>query len=135
MKLQTLKPHVQMLKATTSTAPTVEINPSSWRTDKATSSQRGYGYKWQQARAAYLLKHPLCVMCLSAANVHEQALESVILACTAKGIAIPWANTVDHKVAHRGDMKVFWDSTQWQSLCGPCHSSHAQRRDNATRGW
>ena len=39
------------------------LNPDSWRSTKQTSAQRGYGYKWQQAREGWLLKHPLCVMC------------------------------------------------------------------------
>nr|GFA33334.1 hypothetical protein [Tanacetum cinerariifolium] len=37
--------------------------PGSWRTDKATSGQRGYTYAWQKASKAFLLEHPLCAMC------------------------------------------------------------------------
>lgn len=32
-------------------------------TRQLTAAQRGYGSRWQAARAAYLVKHPLCVMC------------------------------------------------------------------------
>lgn len=86
------------------------MKADSWRNDKQTSTERGYGYKWQQARAAYLMKHPLCVYCDRDGRVTA-------------------ATVVDHSVPHRGDMAVFWDSSLWQSLCGPCHSSEAQKRD------
>ena len=57
---------------------------------RGSSAERGYGYKWQQARAGYLRKHPLCVECQS------------------RGRTVA-ATVVDHKVPHRGDMTVFWD--------------------------
>ena len=129
MKLQTLKSRVQMLQAPAKVA--VEVNPSSWRTSDQTAAQRGYGHAWRKAREGYLKKHPFCVMCLATAGIEAQTLEDVIIACTAKRIDTPWANTVDHKIAHRGDMTIFWDKTQWQSLCSTCHNSHAQRRDKA----
>ncbi|WP_435645121.1 HNH endonuclease [Butyricicoccus porcorum] len=31
------------------------------------------------------------------------------------------ATVVDHIVPHRGDPKLFWDQTNWQSLCKQCH--------------
>lgn len=129
MKLQTLKPSVQMLNTPTRIA--AEVNPSSWRTSDQTSAQRGYGYKWQQARAGFLLKHPHCVMCLAAMGVTASEPAAQALACYDIGKLPPIATVVDHKVAHRGDMKVFWDKAGWQSLCKPCHDSHAQRRDRA----
>ena len=30
---------------------------------RLTAHQRGYDTRWARARAAYLVKHPLCVMC------------------------------------------------------------------------
>ncbi len=39
------------------------------------------------------------------------------------------ANVVDHKTPHRGDMKVFWDKTNWQPLCTGCHSGRKQRAE------
>lgn len=131
MKLQTLKPRVQMAGTKVSAAPV--IASGSWRASKQTSTQRGYGYKWQQARIGYLVKHPFCVMCLAAAGVREQGIEAITLACLGKGMALPWATVVDHSVPHRGDMALFWDSSKWQALCKPCHDSHAQRRDKALR--
>jgi len=110
-----------------------EVNPSSWRTSDQNSTQRGYGYKWQQARAGFLLKHPHCVMCLAAMGVPQGLSDAESVACYDKGLLPPIATVVDHKVAHRGDMKLFWQTSNWQSLCKPCHDSHAQRRDRAAR--
>lgn len=107
MKLKTLKPRLQAMPKPA----LAEVNPNSWREGK-NSTQRGYSYKWQQAREGYLSKHPLCAMCAAEGRVKL-------------------ATVVDHKVAHRGDMTIFWDSDGWQALCKACHDSHAQRRDNA----
>lgn len=79
------------------------LNPDAWR-EGLTTAQRGYGGRWQRARLAYLAKHPLCRMCEAQGKVTA-------------------ANVVDHITPHRGDMKTFWDSSQWQPLCGPCHSA------------
>jgi len=126
VKLSTLKPRIQTISSTLS-----EVQSDSWRADKRTSAQRGYSYKWQQARAAYLLKHPLCVMCTANAGIEATEYMAIAEECMRRGIPLPTAATVvDHSVAHRGDMKVFWDSSLWQSLCSHHHSADAQRRDN-----
>ena len=52
---------------------------SSWRDGKQTSAQRGYGYKWQQKRKAFLMR-PENVLCVF---------------CTAKGL-VTEATVVDH---------------------------------------
>ena len=81
------------------------MQPGSWRAGNQSSTARGYGYKWQQARKGWLAKHPLCVVCDAQGRVTA-------------------ATDVDHIVPHRGDMRLFWDSTtNWQSLCGPCHKA------------
>ncbi|HEJ1634707.1 TPA: HNH endonuclease [Pseudomonas aeruginosa] len=82
------------------------VNPDSWRSGK-NSTQRGYGYRWQQARARFLAKHPLCRSCSEAGDVVE-------------------ATEVDHIIAHRGDQALFWDESNWQPLCKPCHSAKTQ---------
>lgn len=86
------------------------INPDSWRTDKRTSGQRGYNYEWQQARLAFLNENPLCSYC--------DRMGRVTAACI-----------VDHKIPHRGDMVLFWDRTNWQSLCKPCHDVVKKREE------
>ncbi|MCG2586507.1 HNH endonuclease signature motif containing protein [Massilia sp. TS11] len=126
MALKTLGPRVGALPIRVKS-----VAPGSWRQPDASSAQRGYGYKWQQARAAYLKAHPLCVFCLRDAGVTATELPDQIAQCVEKRIAPPMASVVDHKVAHRGDMKLFWDRDNWQSLCPSCHSSVKQRMEKS----
>ena len=76
---------------------------------RGTSTQRGYGYKWQQARKGWLNKHPFCVECMM------QGRNNVL------------ATDVDHIIPHRGDQSLFWDRNNWQSLCHPHHSAKTGR--------
>lgn len=62
-----------------------------------------YNYRWQRVRDHWLKYHPLCVHCMD------------------KGI-LKAANEVDHVIPHKGDMKLFWDNSNYQSLCKSCHS-------------
>ena len=32
------------------------------------------------------------------------------------------ATVVDHIIPHRGNMELFWDRDNWDSLCAPCHN-------------
>jgi len=41
------------------------------------------------------------------------------------------ARIVDHIRPHRGDLGLFWDSNNWQSLCWTCHSSTKQRSEKS----
>ncbi|QEL11324.1 HNH endonuclease [Kushneria phosphatilytica] len=81
-----------------------------WRSDK-TTAQRGYGSKWQRARAQYLANNPLCVIC------ERQG-------------AVTAATVVDHIKPHRGDSKLFWRRSNWQALCKTCHDSVKQRHEH-----
>ena len=124
-KLRNLKPRV-----TAATARVTTMTPGAWRSDKTSSTARGYGYKWQQARAAYLVKHPFCVYCLREAGIPQSDDAVVVgMACMSKGIGLPMATVVDHSVPHRGDMVIFWDSSKWQSLCTRHHSRDKQREE------
>lgn len=71
---------------------------------RGTSSSRGYNARWRKARETYLKREPLCVC------------------CTANGVPHP-ANTVDHTEPHKGDTNKFWDTDNWQALCGWCHNN------------
>lgn len=72
---------------------------------RGTSTERGYGYKWQKARARFLQANPLCVKCQSQGRVKA-------------------ASDVDHIMPHRGDMTLFWQPSNWQALC---HSHHSEK--------
>lgn len=66
--------------------------------ERPTAYERGYDRRWQDARELYLRQHPLCVMCLAEGRTTA-------------------ARVVDHVVPHRGNQRLFWDETNWQSLC------------------
>ena len=106
-KLATLKPKLQVLDIRR--VPTMAAG--SWRTEGMTSTQRGYGYKWQKAREQHLREHPLCVMCQAEGQVTV-------------------ATVVDHIEPHRGDMSLFWQRSNWQSLCSTHHSKDKQREES-----
>ena len=72
------------------------------------AESRGYGSRWRKVRKMYLNQHPLCVMCLKEGKYVK-------------------ATDVDHIIAHRGNPELFWDQSNWQSLC---HSHHS-RKTNA----
>ena len=130
VKLQTLKPRLQM--ASTSRLPMIQ--PGSWRSDKTSSTQRGYSYKWQQARAGYLARHPFCAYCRRDAGIDADDLAGVVTECTAKGIAPPtYATVVDHKTPHNGNQELFWDRSNWQPLCKPHHDGEKQREEARQR--
>jgi len=83
---------------------------ASWDARRGTAHQRGYDSKWQKARRGYLAKHPLCVRCLD----EDRVVPSTV---------------VDHVQPHRGDKGLFWDSGNWQSLCGSCHDAKTAGED------
>lgn len=110
MKLQQLKPRLQAQKKPTAATKTTS---TSWRDGKS-STQRGYGYKWQKYRANFLHSNPLCVFCMRL---------GVITAAT----------VVDHKVPHKGDQNLFWNSLNHQALCKKCHDSTKQKIENSQK--
>lgn len=112
------------------------MQPDSWRTNRLSSTKRGYGYAWQKARAGYLRSHPLCVYCLrdpAYAAIRGMVPSTAILRCAELGLASPVASVVDHIEPHRGDQALFWDKANWQSLCSTHHSADKQREEAAHR--
>jgi 5-methylcytosine-specific restriction endonuclease McrA len=84
---------------------------ASWRGSTKSSRERGYTWKWEKARKRFLQAHPLCCYCEREGRVTA-------------------ATVVDHKIPHRGDMKIFWDESGWQALCVAHHSGAKQREEN-----
>lgn len=67
--------------------------------DRDTKEQRSV-YKspeWVKARTNWIKNEPTCRICGDRGH------------------------TVDHIKPHRGDMTLFWDTTNWQTLCFKCH--------------
>jgi 5-methylcytosine-specific restriction protein A len=48
--------------------------------------------------------------------------------CSDDGLLVA-AQVVDHKVPHRGDTVLFWEHTNWQSLCKRCHDMKTATED------
>ena len=59
--------------------------------------------RWQQLRAAQLMLSPFCAECAKAGTRTR-------------------ASDVDHIIDHKGDVRLFFDADNLQSLCHPCHS-------------
>ena len=82
--------------------------------ERGTAAQRGYDARWQKARAWYLRRNPLCVECQK------------------EGRLMP-ATVVDHIKPHKGNYYLFWDASNWQSLCKACHDRKTAKEDGRFR--
>ena len=89
----------------------------SWRVDKRKTAERGYGWRWQKARATFLSR-PENVLCRM---------------CQAEGLAVV-ATVVDHVIPHRGNQDLFWDTNNWQPLCKKHHDGTKQSIDKGGHG-
>lgn len=65
---------------------------------------------WQRMRQYHLSQEPLCRFC-------------------AKQGRVTAATVVDHIKPHRGDRRLFFDQSNFQSLCAPCHDSVKQAEE------
>ena len=77
---------------------------------RGTRTERGYNNRWLRAREAWLNVHPLCECCKAEGRVTSGVV-------------------VDHIIPHKGDMILFWDRTNWQTLCIPCHNTKTAREN------
>lgn len=73
-------------------------------------SKRGYTREWDRCSKAYLQSNPLCVHCMRT------------------GVRTA-ATITDHITPHKGDMSLFWDESNWQSLCKRCHDVKTASED------
>jgi 5-methylcytosine-specific restriction protein A len=85
---------------------------------RGSAAKRGYGRAWQKASKAFLRAHPLC-----------QCSE-----CDDGRKRVTAATVVDHNIPHRGDMRLFWDSSNWQSMSKPCHDAKTAIEDGGFVG-
>ena len=124
-KLQTLRSRLQSAPSRLAT-----MSGSGWRSGKESSTARGYNYKWQQARAAFLRENPWCHRCLVEAGIVTINAIEALAECQRLHVPPPPAHLVDHKTPHRGDMRLFWDRDNWEPMCNRHHSSDKQREEN-----
>ncbi|RCS25946.1 HNH endonuclease [Phyllobacterium salinisoli] len=78
---------------------------------RPTARQRGYTAEWERESKAFLAANPACRRC-----------------------GVP-AALVDHIQPHKGNQRLFWNRSNWQPLCRPCHSGakQAQERREETK--
>lgn len=86
--------------------------PARPATPRASARERGYDWRWQKARAAFLAAHPLCAEC-----EREGRLTA--------------ATVVDHVVPHKGDQELFWRESNWAPMCAACHDRKTATHDGA----
>lgn len=74
---------------------------------RRSSADRGYNHQWRSFRAAYLSANPLCVHCDRKA-----------------------ATQIDHiKPVESKDDPLFYEESNLQALCAPCHSRKTVTQD------
>jgi 5-methylcytosine-specific restriction protein A len=79
---------------------------------RGSAASRGYDRRWDRSAKAFLRRQPLCA-------AHREL-----------GRLVP-ATLVDHIVPHQGDQTLFWDTSNWQPLCAPCHAEKTYRDEAA----
>jgi len=94
--------------------PTIQSRAREDYRRRGTRQEQGYTNDWLRAAADFRAEHPLCAMCLR------------------RGRITP-CQCVDHKIPHRGDPVLFWDRSNWQALCNPCHNGPKRREEEAAR--
>lgn len=73
---------------------------------------RAPGYdtvRWRKERVSYLKEYPLCVECMK----EDKVSAAVILDHRVNIASVPIADREEK----------FWDKSNWQGLCKPCHNS------------
>jgi 5-methylcytosine-specific restriction endonuclease McrA len=80
------------------------------RDDRPSAARRGYSQKWREAAKTFLAR-----------------AENFGCACGCGR----HADMVDHKIAHKGDMKLFWDRSNWQPMNKVCNSRKAVLTEGA----
>ena len=89
---------VRMPKRSCDYDPKVKYAPG-----KAREYQKLYNYRWHKYSKLRLTKYPLCANCLD------------------NGIT-KTATCTDHIIPHKGNIKLFRDKKNHQSLCKTCHN-------------
>ena len=89
------------------------------RDERPSAARRLYGERWRRRSKAWL-QEPGNQFCVGyPKGVHGERLVA--------------AETPDHVKAHKGDVVLFWDESNWQPLCLRCNSRKAVREEGA--GW
>lgn len=83
------------------TCPCRKAKQAQYDRDRGSAAERGYDSKWRRESAAFLAL---------------PGNEFCACGCGRR------ANMVDHIVAHKGDMRLFWRRSNWQPFHTSCNS-------------
>lgn len=75
--------------------------------DQLSERQWIHSTRWRKASNKHKAEHPLCVECEKRGKVTPTYL-------------------TDHIIPHNGNYDLFWDQSNWQSLCNACHEMKHQ---------
>lgn len=82
--------------------------------------------QWRKARLAHLSLEPICRYCRQAGQINDGSR-------SLDGRAQPDPRrrflVVDHIIPHRGNLTLFWDVANWQTLCPDHHDTVKQREE------
>lgn len=102
--------------------------PEAKRDARASAADRGYGYAWQKARAAFLAlpENQFCERCkargiLNAGHLRMDGSPQT----NRKRIHL----VVNHRFPHKGDKKLFWDRKNWEVSCPDDHDIRIQQEE------
>lgn len=98
------------------------------RYGRGSAHQRGYDSRWRKARITYLMQNPLCRMCedskrLTPATVVDHIIPHKLWNARQSGNAEAIAKA----------QALFWDQSNWQPLCKPCHDGDKQQLERTGR--
>lgn len=85
-----------------------------------------YSSRWRKARAQHLAIEPFCRLCRHAGIENAGHLT---MAGQPQRDSRRRHMVVDHIVPHRGDLGLFWDRSNWQTLCPDHHDIVKQREE------
>lgn len=88
---------------------------------RGASRERGYTNPWSTVSKAHLARYPLCGM--RAPDAYQDGWRGE---CHELG-RIKAAECTDHIRPHKGDMTLFWDAQNRQSMCLRCNTLKAIR--------
>ena len=66
--------------------------------------------RWKRRRRAHLQRFPLCAYCQAQGYTTAGAI-------------------VDHKIPHKGDVELFFNEENWQTLCKLHHDASKQKEE------
>lgn len=93
---------------------------------RGTAHERGYTSAWQRARESFLAKHPLCRK-----HNDDGRIEAATVVDHIKPPRLKDAIDSGDQARIAKARALFWDRTNWQPLCKPCHDHKTATEDSA----